>query len=573
MTTTIDSTNPLFPDKRSTRLKRKQVVVPSDSDALTIPDTGISNSFFDFQTAAASEFELINKYLTISTYPDVNRAIEEIVSESISTISSEVPVEIDLTDLEYSDKFKNSIKEEFKYILNLLDFKERAHDIFRMFYITGKCGYQIIMGENKDGIEKLVFIDPRKFRKVRMVYKEKNDDGIEIIKKTEDFFVYNNMGVVSANSMYNVSAASSSRDIRLPQEFVAYASSGLHDIARGMNLSFLHPALKPANQLAMLKDAMVVSRIVRAPMRRMFKIDVSGLSKNKADQYMRSVISKYKNKIVYNSTEGTVKDQRHFMSILEDYWFPVDSEGKGHSVENLEGTHNDDSTNDIENIQDELYRALQIPVSRFKESSVVFGRQMEVSRDELTFAKFINRLRRKFNSLFDDLLRTQLVSKNIINLEDWEELKENINYEYKQDQYFLEVKEAEILRNRFDLLNNIYPYMGVFYSKEYVFDKILKLNKEEVEEMRKQMEQDHSEEMEKQLHDQMFMNQANQMNPEEQDGQGGDPDGSSISPQAAGAWSPPPPQERVKATQAQALSMSIKPPTKKKTSNFTEDDD
>lgn len=566
MTDLYDQNSNLLPDKRIARkLKTKQVVTPSDSDALTIPDTGISNAYFDFQTAAASEFELINKYLLISTYPDVFRAIEEITSEAIAALDSESPVDLNLNELEYSDKFKDSIKEEFKNILSLLNFKEKAHDIFRMFYITGKTGYQIVMGkEDNEGIEKLVFIDPRKFRKVRLVKKEKNNDGIAVVVKVEDFFVYNDMGVIPVSSPYNVSAQSTSRDIRLPEKYVAYASSGLHDISRGMNLSFLQPALKPANQLAMLKDAMVISRVVRAPMRRMFKINVGDLPKNKADQYMRSVISKYKNKIVYNSTEGTVKDQRHFMSILEDYWFPVDSEGKGHSVENIEGISNDDSINDIENLQDELYRALQIPVGRFKESSVIFGRQTEVSRDELTFAKFINRLRRKFNTLFDDLLRTQLVAKKIINEEDWEEIKESINYEYKQDQYFLEVKEAEILRNRLDLVNQIHPYMGIYFSKEFVFDKVMKMTEEEVEEMKKQMEKDHSEEMEKNLHDQMFMNQFNQ---------GGEGQGADQEPQQYSQWSPPPPDERVKATQAAALTNSIKNKPKAKQQNIGEQED
>ena len=560
----INSTNPLLPDKKvEKRLRNKQVAIPADADALTIPDTGLSNTYFDFQTAAATEFDLINKYLTISTYPDVFKAIEEIATEAISALDSESPIELDLTEMEYSDKFKNSIQDEFKTILSLLDFKQKAHDIFRMFYITGKCGYQIVMGD--DGIEKLVFMDPRKFRKVRVVFKEKNQDGIEIIKKTEDFFIYNNMGVVPTNSSYNISAPSSSRDIRIPTNLVAYASSGLHDISQGMNLSFLHPALKPANQLSMLRDAQVVARVVRAPMRRMFKINVGNLPKNKADQYMRSVIAKYKNKIVYNSVEGTVKDQRNFMSILEDYWFPVDSEGKGHSVENIEGSNNDSATDDIENIQEELYRALQIPVGRFKESTVIFGRQSEVSRDELTFAKFINRLRRKFNSLFDDLLKTQLIAKSIIQEEDWDELKESLNYKYKQDQYFLEVKEAEILRNRLDLINQIHPYMGIYFSKEYIFEKVMKMSEEEVDEMKKQMEQDHSEEMERNLHDQMYMNQASQ---EEGEGQAqGGPMDSQYS-----SWSPPPPDERVKATQAAALTNSIKNKPKKQ-QNIGDDDD
>lgn len=480
-------------EKQTQELTKQSYITPvADDGTSTVSAGGYYGTYVDIDSSARSESELITRYRDISNYPDVDTAIEEIVTEAIAALDSEAPVSIDLENVELPKNIKEAIRDEFDEILSLLDFKDKAHDIFRRWYIDGRLYYQkVIEDKGRKGIAQLRYIDPRKIRKVREIKKDKlPTTGVEVITSIDEFFIYNEKGI-----NYSPGAAASpsagNGGIKISPDSIAFCPSGLIDLDRNVILGYLHKAIKPVNQLKMMADSLVIYRLARAPERRIFYIDVGNLPKAKAEQYMKDIMTRYRNKIVYDSSSGEIRDDRKFMNILEDFWLPRREGGRGTEITTLPGGENLGQIQDIEFFQNKVYQALNVPVSRFQQQSGFnFGRAAEISRDEIKFAKFVGRLRRKFNVLFDDLLRTQLILKNIITVEDWDQLKEKIDYKYAQDQYFQEIKEAENLRNRIDVLNQMSPYVGIYYSKNYVRKHVLKLTDEDIEQIERENEED-----------------------------------------------------------------------------------
>jgi hypothetical protein len=477
-------------EDKQQELKSQSFITPvADDGTSTVSAGGYFGTYVDIDASARSESELISRYRDISNYPDVDTAIEEIVSEAIAALDSEEPVTIDLDGMDLSDSIKKSIQTEFETIVQLLDFKDKAHDIFRRWYIDGRIYYQKVISpvQPKKGIQELRYIDPRKIRKVREVKKEKLQSGVEVIKSIEEFFIYNEKGL----SVTPGTDPNPSNGVKIAPDTITFCPSGLLDLDRNVVIGYLNKAIKPVNQLKMMADSLVIYRLSRAPERRIFYIDVGNLPKIKAEQYMKDIMARYRNKIIYDSTTGEIKDDRKFMTMLEDFWLPRREGGRGTEITTLPGGENLGQIADIEYFQNKVYQSLNIPVSRFQQNSGFnFGRQAEISNDEIKFGKFVNRLRRKFNALFDDLLKTQLVLKGIITIENWEEIKGKINYKYAQDQYYQEMKEAENLRNRVDVLNQMAPYVGTYFSKNYVRKNVLRLTDAEVDIIEKENEED-----------------------------------------------------------------------------------
>ena len=477
-------------EDKQPELKNQSFITPvSDDGTSTVSAGGYFGTYVDIDASARSESELISRYRDISNYPDVDTAIEEIVTEAIAALDSEDPVSLNLDKLELSDSIKKSIQVEFASIISLLDFKDKAHDIFRRWYVDGRLYYQKVINpaQAKKGIQELRYIDPRKIRKVREVKKEKLPSGVEVIKSIEEFFIYNEKGL----SVTPGSDPNPSNGIKISPDTITFCPSGILDLDRNVVIGYLNKAIKPVNQLKMMADSLVIYRLSRAPERRIFYIDVGNLPKIKAEQYMKDIMARYRNKIIYDSTTGEIKDDRKFMTMLEDFWLPRREGGRGTEITTLPGGENLGQIADIEYFQGKVYQALNIPTSRFQQSSGFnFGRAAEISNDEIKFAKFVSRLRRKFNALFDDLLKTQLVLKGVMTIEDWEEIKQKVEYEYAQDQYFQEMKQAENIRNRIDVLNQMAPYVGTYFSKEYVRKNVLRLSDDDIDRIEKENEDD-----------------------------------------------------------------------------------
>lgn len=472
-------------------LKSQSFITPvADDGASTVSAGGYFGTYVDIDASARSESELIGRYREISNYPDCDTAIEEIVSEVIAAIDSEPPVQVDLQEIPFSNNIKKAVQLEFEEVIKLLDFKDKAHDIFRRWYVDGRLYYQKVINPSNPrlGIQELRYIDARKIRKVREVKKEKLPSGVDVVKSINEFFIYNEAGL---NYLPGITPQPTQSGIKISTDAISYCPSGLLDLERNIVLGYLHKAIKPVNQLKMMADSLVIYRLSRAPERRIFYIDVGNLPKLKAEQYMKDIMARYRNKIVYDASTGEIKDDRKFMTMLEDFWLPRREGGRGTEITTLPGGENLGQIQDIQFFQDKVYQALNVPTSRFKEQSGFnFGRAAEISREEIKFAKFISRLRRKFNTLFNDLLRTQLVLKGIVTDEDWELIKEKINYKYSQDQYFQEIKDTENLRNRLDVLNQMTPYVGTYFSKNYVRRNILKMTDEEIEEIEQENKED-----------------------------------------------------------------------------------
>jgi hypothetical protein len=480
-------------EDKQQELKNQSFITPVAEDgASTVSAGGYYGTFVDIDASARSESELISRYREISNYPDCDTAIEEIVTEAIAAIDSEAPVSLNLDDLDLSDTIKKSIQLEFNEILSLLDFKDKAHDIFRRWYIDGRVYYQKVIDPSspKKGIQELRYIDPRKIRKVREVKKEKLQNGVDVVKSIDEFFIYNERGLNYAAGVPPTSANNSG--IKISTDAIAFCPSGLLDLDRNVVIGYLHKAIKPVNQLKMMADSLVIYRLARAPERRIFYIDIGNLPKNKAEQYMKDIMTRYRNKIVYDSSTGEIKDDRKFMTMLEDFWLPRREGGRGTEITTLPGGENLGQIADIEFFQNKVYQSLNVPSSRFQQqaSGFNFGRAAEISREEMKFAKFISRLRRKFNALFDDLLFTQLILKGVITVDDWADIKEKLNYEYAQDQYYQEIKDLENLRNRIDVVNQMTPYVGTYFSKHYVRKKVLMLSDNDIEQIENENEDD-----------------------------------------------------------------------------------
>jgi hypothetical protein len=441
-----------------------------------------------------NDFDLIRKYREIALHPECDNAIDDIINESISSDLDFAPVNIELSNLEVGDKIKKQVREEFRLILKLLDFDKKCHNIFRRWYIDGRMHYhKMIDFENpKEGIKELRYIDALKIKKVREVVKKKSTlEEVERGPSGEKF----DYGEVLEYYMYfpHGYKASQAKGLKIASDAICAVSSGLMDHNRNSVLSFLHKAIKSVNQLRMIEDSLVIYRMSRAPERRIFYIDVGNLPKMKAEQYLKEVMNRYRNKLVYDSNTGEVRDDRKHMSMLEDFWLPRREGGRGTEITTLPGGQNLGELEDVKYFQKKLYKSLNIPLSRLEqESSFTIGRSSEITRDELKFAKFVGRLRKKFSELFHDLLKTQLVLKGIMTLEDWEELKENIQYDFIFDNHFTELKDNELLTERLNSVGLLEPYIGKYFSAEYVRKQVLHFTDEEIEEMDIQIEKEKS---------------------------------------------------------------------------------
>ena len=473
-----------------TRSKSKgsgdQFVAPdSDDGTIDVAGGGFFSSILDTNGRERTELDLIRRYRDIAQQPECDSAIEDIVNESISFDEVSQSVSISLDRLPYPDKIKRAVRKEFNEILTLLEFEEKGSDIFRRWYVDGRIFFHKVIDKKnpRQGIIDLKYIDPTKIKKVREVEKEKDSaTGVEIPKKVTEYYVYNAKGLAHAGY------GGTGQGIRIAKDAVTYCPSGVIDQNGGKVLSYLHKAIKPVNQLRMIEDALVIYRISRAPERRIFYIDVGNLPKIKAEQYLKDVMNRYRNKLVYDASTGEIRDDRNHMSMLEDFWLPRREGGRGTEITTLPGGSNLGEIDDIVYFQRKLYRSLNVPISRLEaENNFSLGRTTEITRDELKFTKFIQKLRKKFVHLFTDMLKTQLLLKGVIASEDWDNMKEHIQYDFLKDGHFAELKEAELLRDRIDALDSIQSYIGTFFSKEYVLKKVLRMTDSEVEEMRDQI--------------------------------------------------------------------------------------
>ena len=463
------------------------VVSPSYEDGASL--VSAANHYgvaLDLDGGITSENDLIVRYRESSIYPDCDSAIEDIVNDAIIFNDEGKSVEINLDDTKLSESIKNKITEEFKGVMKLLKFDVRGHDIFRSWYIDGRLFYNMILeeGDNKKGISELRYINPQKIRKIKTVKKTRSSNGVELSSIVDEFYLYNDNGLT----------ANSTQGVKLTVDSVAYCTSGIIDRNTGFVLSYLQKAIKPTNQLKMMEDALVIYRISRAPERRIFYIDVGNLPKVKAEQYVQDIMNKFRNKLVYDSTTGAVKNDKKTLSMMEDFWMPRREGGKGTEITTLDGAQNLSEIADIEYFQNKLFQALNVPISRLKpDSGFSLGRSSEITRDEIKFSKFINRLRTKFSEIFSEILRVQLISKGIIREDEWSDLVDLLRYKFYEDSHFAELKDAEILQNRLANLQVIDAYVGKYYSLEWIKKYVLMQDEDTIKDIAKQMKDENLE--------------------------------------------------------------------------------
>ena len=467
----------------------KQPELPSfvpntDEDGVGVISTGGHfGQYVDLDgDSAKNEVDIILKYRDIASHPECDAAVEDIVNEAIVGDNKSAPIEIIMDEMDNaSDQVKNAIKEEFENIISLLRFNSYSHDIFRKWYVDGRLPYHIIIDNKnpKRGIQELRYIDPTKLRKIKEVEKDKDPKtGAEIIKKSEEYFLFQDAKMQSAD-----------QGLKIHPDSIAYCTSGMLDPSRKRILSFLHKAIKPVNQLRMMEDSLVIYRISRAPERRIFYIDVGNLPKGKAEEYLKNIMGQYRNKLVYDAKTGDIKDDRKHMSMLEDFFLPRREGGRGTEISTLPGGENLGQIDDIIYFQKKLYKSLNVPANRLEqESGFNLGRSTEITRDEVKFKKFLDRLRKRFSDLFLQLLKTQLMLKGIITKEDWLKWKEDIYFDFIEDNYFSELKEAEIIRERFEMLAQMDEYVGKYVSNQWIRKNILRQNDDEIAEIQKQIE-------------------------------------------------------------------------------------
>ena len=479
---------------RIERPKKAEGSVPSfttptaDDGTLDIAGGGFFGQVLDTDGREKTDLDLIRRYRDIAQQPECDTAIEDIINEGIVSNEDDQAVQITLDRLPYPDKIKRRIREEFGEVLRLLHFEQKGHDIFRRWYVDGRLFYhKIIDTKNpKQGIIELRYIDPTKIRKVRQVKKAKsNKTGVDMIDAVEEYYLYNEKGLSSSGT------GGGGSGLKIAPDAISYAPSGSVDGNSGRVLSYLHKAIKPVNQLRMIEDALVIYRISRAPERRIFYIDVGNLPKIKAEQYLKDVMNRYRNKLVYDASTGEIRDDRNHMSMLEDFWLPRREGGRGTEITTLPGGSNLGEIDDITYFQKKLYKSLNVPISRMdSEAGFSLGRASEITRDELKFSKFVQRIRKKFVPLFTDILKTQLLLKGVIAPEDWDMMQEHIQYDFLQDGHFAELKDAELLNDRIQTLDSIQSYIGTFFSKEYVLKRVLRMNDAEIDEMNDQIKKE-----------------------------------------------------------------------------------
>jgi len=486
-----------FEIKKSNEEKKEQEVIKTfipaqtEDGAMEVATGGVYGTYLDLQGSIKNESQLVNKYREMSMQPEADMAIDQIVNEAI-VIDDEIAVDLNLDTLEQPDVVKEKIREEFYEVLKLLDFKNRAYTIFRDWYIDGRVYFHLMINDKKprQGIKEVRKIDPRKIKKVRKKILEfDSKTRVEIEKGYEEFFLYSPTGIESKNT--SGTPGQNTTQIRIAKDSICFVPSGIVDIRNNMVLSYLHKALKPMNQLRMLEDAAVIYRLSRAPERRIFYIDVGNLPKAKAEQYLSEMMTKYKNKLVYNSETGEIRDDRRFMTMLEDFWLPRREGTKGTEIDTLPAGANLGEMDDVEYFKKQLYKSLNIPVSRIESDSAFnLGRPSEITRDELHFNKFITRLRNQFSGIFDQMLEIQLVLKGVINRKQWKKIREDIRYDFTTDNHFAEMKDAEIFRERIALANEIDPFVGRYVSAEYVNKYVFRFTEEEIERLQKQIKKE-----------------------------------------------------------------------------------
>ena len=479
---------------RIERPKKAEGSVPSfttptaDDGTLDIAGGGFFGQILDTDGREKTDLDLIRRYRDIAQQPECDTAIEDIINEGIVSNEDDQAVQITLDRLPYPEKIKRKIREEFSEVLRLLHFEQKGHDIFRRWYVDGRLFYhKIIDTKNpKHGIIELRYIDPTKIRKVRQIKSHLNkNSSVDMIDSVDEYYLYNEKGLSSAGT------GGGGSGLKIAPDAISYAPSGSVDGNSGRVLSYLHKAIKPVNQLRMIEDALVIYRISRAPERRIFYIDVGNLPKIKAEQYLKDVMNRYRNKLVYDATTGEIRDDRNHMSMLEDFWLPRREGGRGTEITTLPGGSNLGEIDDITYFQKKLYKSLNVPISRMdSEAGFSLGRASEITRDELKFSKFVQRIRKKFVPLFTDILKTQLLLKGVIAPEDWDNMQEHIQYDFLQDGHFAELKDAELLNDRIQTLDSIQSYIGTFFSKEYVLKKVLRMNDAEIAEMNGQIKKE-----------------------------------------------------------------------------------
>ena len=485
---------------------KKSVVSPVPENQEDSSDYYVSSGFYgqyvDIEGVYKSEFDLIKRYREMALHPEVDGAIEDVINEAIVSDQNDSPVEIDLENVPASDKLKELIREEFKNIKSLLHFDDRCHEILRNWYVDGRIYYHKVIDFKKpeDGIKELRYIDPQKIRHIRRIKKDKNNPlgpAIATVKgagevsapQIEEYYEYDpngRMGKQAGSFKTGAGAVT-----RISKDAITYVHSGLVDRNKNTVLSYLHKAIKALNQLRMIEDSLVIYRLSRAPERRIFYIDVGNLPKIKAEQYLREVMNRYRNKLVYDANTGEVRDDRKMMSMLEDFWLPRREGGRGTEITTLPGGQNLGELADIEYFQKKLYRALGVPESRLASSSGFnLGRSSEILRDEIKFTKFVGRMRKRFSGIFHDMLKTQLLLKNIVSMEDWDVISEHIQYDYVYDNHFSELKENELMNERVATLTALEPYVGRYFSADYIRRNVLKQKDEEIIEIDKQIKKE-----------------------------------------------------------------------------------
>ena len=474
--------------KKQADPKQSFTTTQADDGTQTIAAGGYFGQYLDMEGTAKSEADLIRRYREIALHPECDMAVEDIVNEAVVANEMKSAVRVDVNNLPYGKEVRKKIEDEFQNILKLLNFNTKGHDIFRRWYVDGRIYYHKIIDRESPvkGITELKYIDPRKVKKIREIRKKRPEGatqaGLAVVDEYVEYYLYNEKGVTGTTS---------GTGIKIAPDTIAFCPSGLIDQNKNIVLSYMHKAIKPVNQLRMIEDATVIYRIARAPERRIFKIDVGNLPKVKAEQYLRDVMARYRNKLVYDASTGEIRDDRNYMSMLEDFWLPSREGGRGTDISTLPGGQNLGEISDIEYFQRKLYRSLNVPVSRLESSSGFnLGRASEITRDELKFTKFVQRLRKKFTELFNDLLRTQLILKGIINEDDWNVVRDSVMYDFLQDGHFAELKNTEMMRERLQLASEMRDYIGKYYSLKYVRKNVLKQNEREIEDMDNQIKKE-----------------------------------------------------------------------------------
>tara|TARA_Y100000817_G_scaffold314946_1_gene316303 strand:- start:3271 stop:4779 length:1509 start_codon:yes stop_codon:yes gene_type:complete len=472
-------------ERKGSSKGEKSFVAPYDEGSLeSIKAGGYYGTYFDIEGTANNESQLIKRYRDISMMGDVDAAIEDVVNDSISNLDDEKPVVLDLDKVNQSATVKKAIAAEFDSILTLLDFNTRAQDYFRRWYIDGRIYFHKVIDQEKpkDGLKDIRYVDPRKIRKVREVKKEKDaKTQVTLVKDVLEYFVYDEKGIALQGGQQYKTDVVNDKAIKVSKDAVCYCTSGLVDQDKNIPLSYLHKAIRPANQLRMMENAVVIYRITRSPERRIFYIDVGNLPTGKAEQYLKDVMNRYRNKLVYDSDTGEIRDDKKFMSMLEDFWLPRKEGGRGTEIQTLPGGQNLGEIEDVVYFQKKLYQSLNVPVSRLEQQAGLnFGRSAEITRDELKFTKFIGKLRRRFTGIFDDLLKSQLILKGVIQEGEWPEIKEDLMYKFASDAYYTESKDQEVMRSRLEILNSVAPFVGQMFSKEYVQKNILRFSDDEI---------------------------------------------------------------------------------------------